>query len=343
MTYYQLPVGSLSALFDRVAEKQTLYIPTDKDGHAVFAPYESGMTLTKKLNTDRSAKDFFFPQTENLYDIKMKGKQLTVVDTREECADFTVFGVKGCDARSFAILDKVFLADPVDTYYKNRREHGTIVSIACNRPEETCFCRAFGIDAGDPEGDATAWRIGDEMIFAARTEKGEAFINSVKDLLTETDGAMVESLKKAVAYIMDQLPLGNISFEGMKQTDLMTHFKNEKWASLSESCLGCGTCTFVCPTCQCYDIREFDTGKGVKKFRCWDSCMYSDFTLMAHGNSRNSQLERFRQRFMHKLVYFPNNNGGEFGCVGCGRCLAKCPIQTNIVKVEKALEVRSDD
>ena len=343
MTYYKLPVSGLDALFARAAEQQTLYIPTDRDGHAVFAPYESGMTLSKKLNTDRSAKDFFFPQTENLYDIRMKGKQLTVEDTREECADFTVFGVKGCDARSFAILDKVFLVDPVDTYYKNRREHGTIVSLACNRPEETCFCRAFGIDAGDPEGDATAWRIGDEMYFAARTEKGEAFINSVKDLLTETDGAMVESLKKAVAYIMDQLPLGNISFEGMKQTDLMTHFKNEKWAGLSESCLGCGTCTFVCPTCQCYDIREFDTGKGVKKFRCWDSCMYSDFTLMAHGNSRNSQLERFRQRFMHKLVYFPNNNGGEFGCVGCGRCLAKCPIQTNIVKVEKALEVRSDD
>ena len=343
MTYYKLPVSGLDALFARVAEQQTLYIPTDKDGHAVFAPYESGMTLSKKLNTDRSAKDFFFPQTENLYDITMKGKQLTVEDTREECADFTVFGVKGCDARSFSILDKVFLADPVDTYYKNRREHGTIVSLACNRPEETCFCRAFGIDAGDPEGDAAAWRIGDEMYFAARTEKGEAFLNSVRDLLTETDGAMIESLKKAVAYIMDQLPLGNISFEGMKQTDLMTHFNNEKWAGLSESCLGCGTCTFVCPTCQCYDIREFDTGKGVKKFRCWDSCMYSDFTLMAHGNSRNSQLERFRQRFMHKLVYFPNNNGGEFGCVGCGRCLAKCPIQTNIVKVEKALEVRSDD
>ena len=337
MTYYQLPVSSLSALFDRVAEKQTLYIPTDKDGHAVFAPYESGMQLTKKLNTDRSAKDFFFPQTENLYDIKMKGKQLTVEDTREECEDFTVFGVKGCDARSFAILDKVFLSDPVDTYYKNRREHGTIVSLACNRPEETCFCRAFGIDAGDPEGDATAWRIGDEMIFAARTEKGEAFLSSVKDLLTETDGTMVESLKKAVAYIMDQLPLGNTSFEGMKQTDLMTHFKNEKWAGLSESCLGCGTCTFVCPTCQCYDIKDFDTGHGIRRFRCWDSCMYSDFTKMSAGQPRLTQLQRFRQRFMHKLVYYPANNDGLFMCVGCGRCLARCPISMNIVKVMKKL------
>ena len=106
----------------------------------------------------------------------------------------------------------------------------------------------------------------------------------------------------------------------------------------TDKCLGCGTCTFVCPTCQCYDIRDFDTGNGVTRFRCWDSCMYSDFTLMASGNPRTSQLERFRQRFMHKLIYFPANNDGIYGCVGCGRCLSKCPISMNIVKVAKCLE-----
>ena len=106
---------------------------------------------------------------------------------------------------------------------------------------------------------------------------------------------------------------------------------------MSQTCLGCGTCTFVCPTCQCYDIKDFKTNKGVQRFRCWDSCMYSDFTKMAHGNNRNSQLERFRQRFMHKLVYFPANNEGIFGCVGCGRCLSRCPISMNIVKVMKKL------
>ena len=58
---------------------------------------------------------------------------------------------------------------------------------------------------------------------------------------------------------------------------------------------------------------------------------------MAHGNPRVSQLERFRQRFMHKLVYYPANNNGLKGCVGCGRCLAKCPISMNIVKVAKSL------
>ena len=58
---------------------------------------------------------------------------------------------------------------------------------------------------------------------------------------------------------------------------------------------------------------------------------------MAGGNPRLTQKERFRQRFMHKLVYFPENNGGEFGCVGCGRCLASCPIHMHIVKVMKRL------
>ena len=90
--------------------------------------------------------------------------------------------------------------------------------------------------------------------------------------------------------------------------------------------------------CQCYDVKDFNTGHGVQRFRCWDSCMYSDFTMMAHGTNRPTQKERFRQRFMHKLVYFPSNNDGIYGCVGCGRCLAKCPISMNIVKVAKTLK-----
>ena len=67
------------------------------------------------------------------------------------------------------------------------------------------------------------------------------------------------------------------------------------------------------------------------------ACMYSEFTKMAHGNNRLTQKERFRQRFMHKLVYYPENNDGLFSCVGCGRCLAKCPISMNIVKVMKKI------
>ena len=138
------------------------------------------------------------------------------------------------------------------------------------------------------------------------------------------DDAAEESKAKTKA-ILEKLPLKNLSTDSFGGDKLMELFSSDKWASLSEACLGCGTCTFVCPTCQCYDIRDYDTGHGIQRFRCWDSCMYSDFTKMSAGQPRPTQLERFRQRFMHKLVYFPDNNDGCFGCVGCGRCIAVCP------------------
>ena len=225
----------------------------------------------------------------------------------------------------------------MDTYYKSRREKGVIVTLACTQPEETCFCQTFGIDATNPGGDVSAWKTQDAFYFQANTEKGKALLDSVKELLTEADDAAVEAQKKDTKELMAKLPLAKVTTDKMAKKELLDAFNSPKWASLSEACLGCGTCTFICPTCQCYDIKDFDTGHGIKRFRCWDSCMYSDFTRMAHGNPRLTQLERFRQRFMHKLVYYPNNNEGIFGCVGCGRCLAKCPISMNIVKVMKTI------
>ena len=154
---------------------------------------------------------------------------------------------------------------------------------------------------------------------------------------TESDDTAVEAQKAATKEILAKLPIQNLKTEAFGGGKTEQYFKSPEWAELSEACLGCGTCTFVCPTCQCYDIRDFDTGHGIDRFRCWDSCMYSDFTKMAHGNPRLSQKERFRQRFMHKLVYYPENNEGIFGCVGCGRCVEKCPISMNIVKVMRTL------
>jgi ferredoxin len=321
-----------------MADTAAVYLPVDgNDGRAHFTKWEDGVKMSEALNTVRSAKDFFFPQTENLVDFKVEGKTIEVIDTREECEDFVIFGVRACDAASFEILDRVYLhADPVDTYYKNRREHGTIVTLACSKPAETCFCTTFGIDPTEPAGDVTAWLTDDALYLKANTEKGTALLDSLA--LSDAEcNCEVEEQKKATKEVLSKLPLANLTTEAFEGERMMDYFKSPEWASLSESCLGCGTCTFVCPTCQCYDIREFDTGHGIQRLRCWDSCMYSDFTKMAHGNSRNSQLERFRQRFMHKLVYQPMNNGGTFGCVGCGRCLAKCPINMNIVKVIKEI------
>ena len=333
----KIALSKLNDFFAAIAAEEKLYLPVDGEKGADYKVWTEGTVYSKALNTNRSAKDFFFPQTENIVDFKMNGKTIEVIDTRTESEDFVVFGVRACDARSFSILDKVFLSDPVDSFYASRRAHGTIVTMACTRPGETCFCGAFGIDMTAPEGDVSCWMTADALYLAANTEKGEALLAKVATLTEETDTAAVDAQKAAVKEIAKKLPLQNLPTDAFKGNVLLEKFNSAKWPELSKACLGCGTCTFVCPTCQCYDIFDFDTGHGIKRARCWDSCMYSDFTKMAHGNSRNSQVERFRQRFMHKLVYFPMNNGGEFGCVGCGRCLSKCPINMNIVKVMKSL------
>ena len=163
----KISLDKLDALFAAIAEKEALYIPTDKAGQPQFARYEEGMKMTNALNTVKSAKDFFFPQTETLVKFKMSGKSIEIIDPRTEHEDFVVFGIRACDVRSFSILDKVFLVNPVDSYYENRRKHGTIVSMACTRPAETCFCHSFGIDAADPEGDAVCWKSEDALYITA--------------------------------------------------------------------------------------------------------------------------------------------------------------------------------
>ena len=331
-------LDKINSVFEEITKSAKLYVPAeDKDGSAVYTKWENGVVWSDALNTVRSPKDFFFPQMENLMEFKTEGKNIEVIDTRCETEDFVIFGVRACDVKSFDILDRVFLSEPVDSYYASRREKGVIVSCACTKPAETCFCGTFGISAEDPAGDVTTWKTESELFFRANTEKGEAFLSKLAALTEECDDTKVNEEKAKISAIMNKLPLKDLktsAFGGGKTSEI---FDDPAWSELSQSCLGCGTCTFVCPTCQCYDIKDFNTGNGVIRFRCWDSCMYSDFTKMAHGNNRLTQKERFRQRFMHKLVYYPENNGGLFSCVGCGRCLAKCPISMNIVKVMKKI------
>ena len=330
----KLAMNSLNDLFAQIAERGKLYLPIEKAGQVDFYEWSAGeKERLDVLKTVKSAKDVFFPQVEDLLKFRMEGKSIEINQAPVCEDDFVVFGVRGCDARSFEILDRVFLVDPRDEFYAARRAHGTVVTLACGMPEESCFCTNFGVDPAAPGGDVTAWIVGDEMLFEAHSEKGQKLVAELDD----ADAAAVSAEKKRIGEIAERLPFAKLNLAGFDGDHLMEKFSDPKWEALSRACLGCGTCTFVCPTCQCYDVRDFDNGKTVTRYRCWDSCMYSDFTLMAAENSRHTQLQRYRQRFMHKLVYFPANNEGLYSCVGCGRCVEKCPQNLNIVKVIKAL------
>ncbi len=331
-------LDSMNSVFAEISKAASLYLPVDgTDGAATYKKWEEGVTWSNALNTVRSPKDFFFPQMENLMEFKTSGKNIEVIDTRSETEDFVIFGVRACDVKSFEVLDRVFLSAPVDSFYAARREHGVIVSVACNRPSETCFCQTFGISPEEPAGDVSVWKTETEVFFRANTEKGEALMSKLSGLTEECGDDEVNAQKEKITAIMNKLPLKDLTTDAFGGGKTKEFFDAPEWDELSQTCLGCGTCTFVCPTCQCYDIKDFNTGNGVIRYRCWDSCMYSEFTKMAHGNNRLTQKERFRQRFMHKLVYYPENNDGMFSCVGCGRCLSKCPISMNIVKVMKKI------
>ena len=331
--------SELATLFAKISKENALFLPVKSAGKTNFALWsEDAQVDLDTLKTVKSPKDAFFPQSENLYSCNREDGKTKIVPEKLQDAPFVLFGVRACDVRAMEVLDRVFLSEPVDSYYAARRAHGTVVSYACHEPETSCFCKVFGIDCAAPQGDVVIWAVGDEFYWKARTEKGEALTAQVRQLLTEGEDAVVEQEQAAIRAIVEKLPYSGLSLEKWGAEAAAKNFDSPLWEQLYKPCLACGTCTFVCPTCQCYDIKDYNTGSGVQRFRCWDSCMYSDFTMMAHGNNRTSQMQRFRQRFMHKLAYFPANNDGMFSCVGCGRCVDSCPTHLNIVKVIKTFE-----
>ena len=343
---YQIAKNKLNDLYQAISEKEDLFLPVSKGGQTNYGLWTNeAVADIDTLKTVKSGKDCFFPQSEVLYKSRHENGKISIDPTELQNKPFVVFGMRACDVRAVKVLDNVFLTDPVDSYYAARREHGTIVSLACHEPEETCFCKNFDVDVAEPGADVETWMVGESLYWKALTEKGEILTAFVKEALADSfaeAGAAgekkVEEEQAAVRGIIEKLPLSHLDLSRFKPENTMELFDSPAWEDMYKPCLACGTCTFVCPTCQCYDIRDFDGGKaGIRHYRCWDSCMYSDFTMMAHGNMRTSQLQRFRQRFMHKLVYYPANNDGMYSCVGCGRCVSKCPSSLNIVKVIKKL------
>lgn len=337
----KFPIENIASLFSTIADNCDLFLP-QKDGKGVnFKKYTPECEYDlDTISTTKSPKSCFFPQIEEIAKFKIEKGKIDIIENDTKSDSFVIFGVRACDVKSFDILDRVFLSEPLDPFYKERRENGIVISLACNKPNETCFCCVFDINPAEPMGDISAYINDGFIYFKGITKKGKEYLDSLNVSFIPCNEKELNALKDSITAINSKLPLSNLDLSYWKNTDEKTIFNSSKWDEIYKGCLGCGSCTFVCPTCQCYDVAEFTNGNVAEKYRCWDSCMYSDFTKMAHGNPRKSQKERFRQRFMHKLKYFPENNNAIYSCVGCGRCVRSCPQGKNIVKTARSV---SDD
>ena len=198
MAMLKIKKSDLAALFAKIHENNALYLPVKAAGKTNFAAWEENAQVDlDSLKTVKSPKDAFFPQSENLYSCEKREGKTAITPEKLQSEPFVVFGIRACDVRGLDVLDKVFLSEPVDSYYAARRAMGTVVSLACNRPDTACFCGAFGIDCAAPQGDVATWMVEDYLYWMPQTEKGEALTTQVAALLEACQEAAVEEVVAA--------------------------------------------------------------------------------------------------------------------------------------------------
>ena len=283
------------------------------------------------LNPKLSAKGIFFPQREVLCTFRdgVLEEVPLPVDTR------VVFGVRPCGASSLKLLDKIFCGESdqsKDPYYLRRRENSLIIALACREPAATCFCTSVGGSPAGKEGvDVLAHELGDTLLLEACSEKGGAFMEAASGLLREPERSTLEEVTEQISTAEARIASLDLSDITEK---LDGSFDEPDWDAITRTCLGCGICTYLCPTCHCFDITDEENGsENGCRLRTWDSCQYPLFTLHASGhNPRVNKKQRMRQRIMHKYSYTVANNGDVF-CVGCGRCITYCPVNLDIREI----------
>ena len=319
---------SLTALLTQLDAQYRLLVPVDYHGLTQFAPYSQVQEGVSQLyldgNVTVSPKTVYLPQSEAMYKFSAQGKKLAIEEMPALDCVQVLFGVRHCDTKAIQCLDKVFLDDTfTDPQYKDKRDKTIVFALACNNPKATCFCESMGIDRAHAEesiADIQVYDLGERYGFEAISDKGQACLDALNGM---TDGE---------AKLPEQKPQ-SIAFDAAGLPEKLSHmFEDPIWDEYAFKCLNCGTCSYICPTCHCFDINNKMRGTTGLKLRTWDSCMFGEYTQMAGGhNPRPSKKERVRNRFLHKLQYFNEKHDMSL-CVGCGRCITKCPVNMDITK-----------
>jgi ferredoxin len=332
--YKTLLKADLPGLIEAWQEQTDVTAPVRRGNLTEFQQLNGSANtdLYLEANTRYPPKALFLPQSEAMFHVQ--GTEFEPIHT--EIAPRAVVGIRPCDARAMQLLDGVFgTGDNQDPYWVQRREQTTLVVLGCANPCATCFCTTVGSGPFDARGaDVILTQVGDAYVAAIKTDKG----SSLFDHLQDASQAQIKASQQVHGDALAKLDKP-FQTEGVSEK-LYGLFKSGFWAEVQQSCLGCGVCTFLCPTCHCFDI--VDEVHRSDRVRNWDTCMFRIYSQEASGhNPRPTNVERTRQRIMHKYAYFVDNYG-EIGCTGCGRCVRYCPVSLDIRDIIRSAQSRTE-
>jgi sulfhydrogenase subunit beta (sulfur reductase) len=329
------------------------FIKALHQSYEVFGPVKEGAChIFKRLtvevtpdinftNTRLSPKSLLFPQSERLFEFTLdeaSEEAHILKETPKEFRPAVVFGIRPCDAKALRLVNVNFdNPEFKDPWWTKRMESMTFIGLGCNNPGSTCFCTSVGGGPFHEQGlDVLLFDLGDRYLAKALTDKGERILEqgNVGKAADEESRKKADALKKeAEDTISSHVPTDKLG-----DKDVLELFNAPFWDDVAFACINCGTCTYLCPTCWCFDIQDEVQKTQGDRIRNWDSCMFPLFTLHASGhNPRSDKVQRVRQRFMHKLKYYVDKYDNGVACVGCGRCVNYCPVNIDIREVFKLM------
>lgn len=306
-----LEATRLNSFLEKLRLFGALHGPTVTDaGVTTFAPIADPAELRMDYRrTQIPPKKYLLPFREQL----LSYREGRYAGPAQDPAAIVLYAVHPCDLAGIAYLDRVFLGDNPDPGYAARRARLTLVGISCE-PDDFCFCSAPDSDA-DCDAFLTATKGG--YLFSAVTARGEEIAAAAADLLSAADAS--------------QPPAARHPGPGIAPQDPALRFSDHPlWQKFADSCVSCGACSVCCPTCYCFDVREYPAldGGGVR-IREWDNCLFATHGEVAGANFRPTRLDRLRYRFLHKYCGFTPLQDIT-SCVGCGRCRAVCPVDIDL-------------
>jgi sulfhydrogenase subunit beta (sulfur reductase) len=315
-----------------------IFVPIKEGDFHVFKPLKDGINPDFDFqNTRLSPKSEVYPQSERMFEYTLEAEDPEAHILKEASKDYSpqaVVGIRPCDVHAFRIVRRNFDNPEFrDPWWVNRFESTILVGLGCNHPCATCFCTSVGGGPFNEEGlDIMVYDLGDRLLVKSLTEKGEGLLNKTKAGSPVDKSALkeAEDLKKAVEKEFNP----NVPIDRLHEKAVIELFNAPFWEEVAFACINCGTCTYLCPTCWCFDIQDEVFAKQGDRIRNWDSCMFPLFTLEGSGhNPRNNKFQRVRQRFMHKLKYYVDKYQNGVQCSGCGRCVRYCPVNIDIRQV----------